>query len=113
MEYRDYRKESSTLFDSALDDILTMFKEKKAKEIEFAVPLIHEFKYGSLDSPLSKKGEFRITKIVRIKPTIYFVDDKNHSHAVYELCNKMDIFTIYHSIYKYLYENVNVARNLQ
>ena len=112
MKYRNYMKESSTLFMSALDDIITMFKKKKAKEIEFAVPLVHEFKCGSLDFPMSKRGEFRIAKIVCNKKTIYFVDNKNHSHAVYELCNKMDIYSIYHYVYKHLYENVNVARSL-
>lgn len=110
MNYRNYRKESSTLFMSAFDDILTMFKKKRVKEIKFAVPLVFEFKFGSLGSPMSKRGEFRITRILYDKTTIYFVDNENYSHLVRELCNHMDIFSIYDIVYQHLYENTNVAQ---
>ena len=41
---------------------------------------------------------------------MYLIDKNGYGHIVGNLSNKMDIFTIYHSVYKHLHENVNVAR---
>ncbi len=104
MNYRDYIKESSTLCMSALDDIITMFKKKKVTEIEFEIPLTYSFR---------EEGTCSIKEIIPRKYTIYLIDENGYGHIIDNLSNKMDIFTIYHSVYKHLYENVNVARNLQ
>lgn len=103
MKYRNYIKESSTLFMSALNDIITMFKKKKVTEIEFEIPLTYPFK---------EDGTCSIKEIISRKNTIYLIDENGYGHMVGDLSNKMDIFTIYHSVYKHLYENVNVARSL-
>lgn len=90
---------------SALDDIITMFKKKKVTEIKFEVPLTYSFK---------KDGTCSIKEIIcRKNNTMYLIDENGYGHIVGDLSNKMDIFTIYHSVYKHLYENVNVARSLQ
>ena len=109
MKYKDYIKECSTLFMSALDDILTMFKEKKVDEIRFATPLSLKF----VENSITGKDTCPIIKIKCIKNVLYFIDTKDWGHIVGNLSNKMDIFTIYHSVYKHLYEDVNVAQNLQ
>lgn len=49
MKYRNYIKESSTLFMSAVDDIITMFKKKKVTEIEFETPLKYPFTESSFE----------------------------------------------------------------
>ena len=111
MKYRDYIKESSTLVMSAIDDIITMFKKKKVTEIEFEMPLIYEFK-NTLFEPTIRtvQSTHSIKKIKLHKDTLYLIDNNEYGHIVGNLTNKMDIFTIYHSVYKHLYENVNVAR---
>lgn len=114
MKYRDYIKESSTLFMSALDDIITMFKKKKVTEIEFEMPLTYEFKESSFEPTIRiVQSTHSIKKIKLHKDVIYLIDKNGYGHIVGSLSNKLDIFTIYHSVYKHLYENVNVARNLQ
>ena len=114
MKYRDYIKESSTLFMSALDDIITMFKKKKVTEIEFEMPLTYEFKESSFEPTIRiVQSTQSIKKIKLHKDVIYLIDKNGYGHIVGSLSNKLDIFTIYHSVYKHLYENVNVARSLQ
>lgn len=114
MKYRDYIKESSTLFMSALDDIITMFKKKKVTEIEFEMPLVYEFKESSFEPTIRiVQSTHSIQKIKLHKDVIYLIDKNGYGHIVGSLSNKLDIFTIYHSVYKHLYENVNVARSLQ
>lgn len=114
MKYRDYIKESSTLFMSALDDIITMFKKKKVTEIEFEMPLTYEFKESSFEPTIRiVQSTHSIKKIKLHKDVIYLIDKNGYGHIVGSLSNKLDIFTIYHSVYKHLYENVNVARSLQ
>lgn len=115
MEYRDYIKESSTLYMSALDDIITMFKEKKVTEIKFEVPLTYQFTEISFEPTITRMAQksCSIKKITFRKDVIYLIDKNRYGHIVGNLSNKMDIFKIYHSVYKYLYENVNVARSLQ
>lgn len=116
MKYKDYIKESSTLFMSALDDILKMFKEKKVNEITFATPLSLKFVESSIIDNIIIKMVYNTHSIITIKchkNVLYFIDTRGFGHIVGNLSNKMDIFTIYHSVYKHLYENVNVARNLQ
>lgn len=109
MKYKDYIKESSRLFMSALNDILTMFKEKKVNEITFATPFSLQFEENSI----TDNNTSSIIKIKCHKNVLYFIDTKDWGHIVGNLSNKMDIFTIYNSVYKHLYENVNVARSLQ
>ena len=114
MKYRDYIKESSTLFMSALDDIITMFKKKKVTEIEFEIPLKYPFTETSFEPTIRVvQSTCSIKKIKLHKDVMYLIDENEYGHIVGNLTNKMDIFTIYHSVYKHLYENVNVARNLQ
>ena len=113
MKYKDYIKECSTLFMSALNDILTMFKEKKVDEITFATPLSLKFEESSITDTIKVvHNTCSIIKIKCHKNVLYFIDTKDWGHIVGNLSNKMDIFTIYHSVYKHLYENVNVARSL-
>ena len=104
MKYKDYIKESSTLVMSAIDDIITMFKKKKVTEIKFEVPLTYSFR---------GEGTCSIKEIILRENIICFIDENGFGHIVGNLSNKMDIFTIYHYVYKHLYENVNVARKLQ
>lgn len=114
MKYRDYIKESSTLFMSALDDIITMFKKKKVTEIEFEMPLVYEFKESSFEPTIRIVQSTHSIKSIKLhKDVIYLIDKNGYGHIVGSLSNKLDIFTIYHSVYKHLYENVNVARSLQ
>ena len=114
MKYRDYIKESSTLVMSAIDDIITMFKKKKVTEIEFEMPLVYEFKESSFEPTIRiVQSTHSIQKIKLHKDVIYLIDKNGYGHIVGSLSNKLDIFTIYHSVYKHLYENVNVAQNLQ
>lgn len=114
MNYRDYIKESSTLVMSAIDDIITMFKKKKVTEIEFEVPLKYQFTDISFEPTIrTVQSTHSIKKIILHKDVMSLIDTNGYGHIVGNLSNKMDIFTIYHSIYKHLYENVNVARNLQ
>lgn len=114
MKYKDYIKESSTLVMSAIDDIITMFKKKKVTEIEFEKPLIYEFKESSFEPTIRiVQSTHSIQKIKLHKDVMYLIDKNGYGHIVGSLSNKMDIFTIYHSVYKHLYENVNVAQNLQ
>lgn len=114
MKYRDYIKESSTLFMSALDDIITMFKKKKVTEIEFEIPLKYPFTETSFESTIRVvQSTYSIKNIKLHKDVMYLIDENGFGHIVGNLTNKMDIFTIYHSVYKHLYENVNVARSLQ
>ena len=114
MKYRDYIKESSTLFMSALDDIITMFKKKKVTEIEFETPLKYPFTESSFEPTIRMvQSTHSIKKIILHKDVMSLIDTNGFGHIVGNLSNKMDIFTIYHSVYKHLYENVNVARNLQ
>ena len=114
MKYRDYIKDSSTLFMSALDDILKMFKEKKVNEIDFEVPLTYSFTETSFEPTIRiEQNICSIKKIIVNKNVMSLIDKNGFGHIVGNLTNKMDIFTIYHSVYKHLYENVNVARSLQ
>ena len=114
MKYRDYIKDSSTLFMSALDDILKMFKEKKVNEIDFETPLTYPFTETSFEPTIRMvQSTCSIKKIKVHKNVMYLIDKNGFGHIVGNLSNKMDIFTIYHSVYKHLYENVNVARSLQ
>ena len=114
MKYRDYIKESSTLFMSALDDIITMFKKKKVTEIDFEIPLKYPFTETSFEPTIRMvQNTHSIKKIKLHKDVMYLIDKNEYGHIVGNLSNKMDIFTIYHSVYKHLYENVNVARSLQ
>ena len=114
MKYRDYIKESSTLFMSALDDIITMFKKKKVTEIEFEMPLKYPFTETSFEPTIRVVQSTCSIKNIKLhKDVMYLIDENGYGHIVGNLTNKMDIFTIYHSVYKHLYENVNVARNLQ
>lgn len=114
MKYKDYIKESSTLFMSALNDILKMFKEKKITEIEFEIPLTYSFTETSFEPTIRMvQSTCSIKKIKVHKNVMYLIDKNGFGHIVGNLSNKMDIFTIYHSVYKHLYENVNVAQNLQ
>ena len=114
MKYRNYIKESSTLFMSALDDIITMFKKKKVTEIEFEIPLTYQFTESSFEPTIRMvQSTCSVKKIKLHKDVMYLIDENGYGHIVGNLSNKMDIFTIYHSVYKHLYENVNVARNLQ
>ena len=53
---------------------------------------------------------YSIIKIKCHKNVLYFIDTRDFGHIVGNLSNKMDIFSIYHFVYKHLYENVNVAR---
>ena len=113
MKYRDYIKESSTLFMSALDDIITMFKKKKVTEIEFEIPLTYQFTESSFEPTIRMvQSTCSVKKIKLHKDVMYLIDKNEYGHIVGNLSNKMDIFTIYHSVYKHLYENVNVARSL-
>jgi len=52
-------------------------------------------------------------KIKCHKNVLYFIDTRGFGHIVGNLSNKMAIFPIYHSVYKHLYEDVNVAQKLQ
>lgn len=114
MKYRDYIKESSTLFMSALDDIITMFKKKKVTEIKFEIPLKYPFTETSFEPTIRMvQSTCSIKQIKLHKDVMYLIDENGYGHIVGNLSNKMDIFTIYHSVYKHLYENVNVARSLQ
>ena len=114
MKYRDYIKESSTLFMSALHDIITMFKKKKVTEIEFEIPPKYPFTESSFEPTIRMvQSTCSIKKIKLHKDVMYLIDENGYGHIVGNLTNKMDIFTIYHSVYKHLYENVNVARSLQ
>lgn len=114
MKYRDYIKESSTLFMSALDDIITMFKKKKVTEIEFEIPLKYPFTETSFEPTIRVVQSTCSIKNIKLhKDVMYLIDENGFGHIVGNLSNKMDIFTIYHSVYKHLYENVNVARSLQ
>lgn len=114
MKYKNYIKESSTLFMSALNDILKMFKEKKVTEIEFEIPLTYSFTETSFEPTIRMvQSTCSIKKIKVHKNVMYLIDKNGFGHIVGNLSNKMDMFTIYHSVYKHLYENVNVARNLQ
>lgn len=114
MNYRNYIKESSTLVMSAIDDIITMFKKKKVTEIDFEVPLTYSFTETSFEPTIRMvQTTCSIKKIILHKNTMSLIDENGYGHIVGNLSNKMDIFTIYHSVYKYLYENVNVARSLQ
>ena len=114
MKYRDYIKESSTLFMSALDDIITMFKKKKVTEIEFEIPLKYPFTETSFEPTIRVVQSTCSIKNIKLhKDVMYLIDENGYGHIVGNLSNKMDIFTIYHSVYKHLYENVNVARSLQ
>lgn len=114
MKYKDYIKESSTLFMSALNDILKMFKEKKVTEIEFEIPLTYSFTETSFEPTIRMvQSTCSIKKIKVHKNVMYLIDKNGFGHIVGNLSNKMDMFTIYHSVYKHLYENVNVAQNLQ
>ena len=114
MKYKDYIKESSTLVISAIDDIITMFKKKKVTEIEFEIPLKYPFTESSFEHTIRMvQSTCSIKKIKLHKDVMYLIDENGYGHIVGNLSNKMDIFTIYHSVYKHLYENVNVARNLQ
>ena len=114
MKYRDYIKESSTLFISALDDIITMFKKKKVTEIKFEIPLKYPFTETSFEPTIRMvQSTCSIKQIKLHKDVMYLIDENGYGHIVGNLSNKMDIFTIYHSVYKHLYENVNVARSLQ
>jgi len=114
MKYKDYIKESSTLFISALDDIITMFKKKKVTEIDFEIPLKYPFTESSFEPTIRMvQNTHSIKKIKLHKDVMYLIDKNGYGHIVGNLSNKMDIFTIYHSVYKHLYENVNVARSLQ
>lgn len=111
MKYKDYIKESSTLFMSALDDILTMFKKKKVNEITFATPFSLKFEESSITDTIKVvHNTYSIIKIKCHKNVLYFIDTRDFGHIVGNLSNKMDIFSIYHFVYKHLYENVNVAR---
>ena len=112
--YKDYIKESSTLVISAIDDIITMFKKKKVTEIEFEIPLVYEFKESSFEPTIRVVQSTHSIKSIKLhKDVIYLIDKNGYGHIVGSLSNKLDIFTIYHSVYKHLYENVNVARSLQ
>ena len=114
MKYRDYIKESSTLVMSAIDDMITMFKKKKVTEIEFEMPLTYSFTETSFEPTIrTVQSTHSIKKIILHKDVMSLIDTNGYGHIVGSLVNKMDIFTIYHSVYKHLYENVNVARNLQ
>ena len=114
MKYRDYIKESSTLFMSALNDIITMFKKKKVTEIEFEIPLKYPFTETSFEPTIRVVQSTCSIKNIKLhKDVMYLIDENGYGHIVGNLSNKMDIFTIYHSVYKHLYENVNVARSLQ
>lgn len=114
MKYRNYMKESSTLVMSAIDDIITMFKKKKVTEIEFEIPLKYPFTESSFEPTIRMvQSTHSIKKIILHKNTMSLIDTNGYGHIVGNLSNKMDIFTIYHSVYKHLYENVNVAQNLQ
>ena len=114
MKYRDYIKESSTLFMSALDDIITMFKKKKVTEIEFEIPLKYPFTETSFEPTIRVVQSTCSIKNIKLhKDVMYLIDENGYGHIVGNLSNKMDIFTLYHSVYKHLYENVNVARSLQ
>ena len=114
MKYRDYIKESSTLFMSALNDIITMFKKKKVTEIEFEIPLKYPFTESSFEPTIRMvQSTHSIKKIILHKDVMSLIDTNGFGHIVGNLSNKLDIFTIYHSVYKHLYENVNVARSLQ
>lgn len=111
MKYRNYIKESSTLFMSALDDILKMFKKKKVNEITFATPLFINFVESSITDTIKVVHKnYSIITIKCHKNVLYFIDTRGLGHIVGNLSNKMDMFQIYHSVYKHLYENVNVAR---
>lgn len=114
MKYRNYIKESSTLFMSALDDILKMFKEKKVNEIEFEIPLMFQFTETSFEPTIKiEQNTCSIKKIIVNKNVMSLIDKNGFGHFAGNLSNKLAIFTIYHSVYKHLYENVNVARSLQ
>lgn len=114
MKYKDYIKESSTLVMSAIDDIITMFKKKKVTEIEFEIPLRYSFTESSFEPTIRMVQDTCSIKKIKVHKNVMYLIDKNEfGHIVGNLSNKMDIFTIYHSVYKHLYENVNVARNLQ
>lgn len=111
MEYRNYIKESSTLVMSAIDDIITMFKKKKVTEIEFEAPLKYQFAETLFEPTIrTVQSTHSIKKIKLHKDTLYLIDKNGYGYIIGSLVNKMDIFTIYHSVYKHLYENVNVAR---
>ena len=113
MNYRNYIKESSTLFMSALNDIITMFKKKKITEIEFEIPLTYQFTESSFEPTIRMVQSTCSIKIIKLhKNVIYLIDKNGFGHIVGNLSNKMDIYTIYQSVYKHLYENVNVARSL-
>jgi hypothetical protein len=114
MKYRNYIKESSTLFMSALDDIITMFKKKKVTEIEFEMPLIYGFTESSFEPTIRTVEKTCSIKRIKLhKDVIYLIDKNGYGHIVGNLSNKMDIYSIYHYVHKHLYENVNVARSLQ
>ena len=104
-------KESLTWFMSAVDDIITMFKKKKVTEIEFEAPLKYQFTESSFEPTIRMvQNTCSIKQIKLHKDVIYLIDEKGYGHIVGNLSNRTDIFTIYHSVYKHLYENVNVAR---
>ena len=99
---------------SALDDIITMFKKKKVTEIEFEIPLKYPFTETSFEPTIRVVQSTCSIKNIKLhKDVMYLIDENGYGHIVGNLSNKMDIFTIYHSVYKHLYENVNVARSLQ
>ena len=94
-----------------MDDIITMFKKKKVTEIEFEAPLKYQFAETSFDPTIRIVQSTHSIKTIKLhKDVMCLIDTNGFGHIVGNLVNKMDIFTIYHSVYKHLYENVNVAR---
>lgn len=107
MTKQDHLNDVLKIIESAKDGIWLMFKQNKAKEIKFQIPLVFKF--------ITNKGTKYITipKISCKDETVYLLDEKDFAHPYFELVNDTDICRIYNAVYDYFYNNINVARNLQ
>ena len=105
MVYRNFIKDAYDIIDDAHNSIISMFNEKKVKEIEFQMPL--SFVVASKCGP----ELMRFPKIfINNKETIYLVDESGFSYSLCTLVDSIDICKIYDNVYKYFYENVNVKK---
>ena len=107
MTKQDHLNDVLKIIESAKDGIWLMFKQNKAEEIKFQLPLVFKF--------ITNKGTKYITipKIYCKDKAVYLLDEKDFAHPYFELVNDTDICRIYDIVYDYFYNNINVARNLQ